>query len=66
MNAIFSECAPTLDPGAGVLLRVEGTGEGGVPVSVMIAFPASGVQSLRRDLRIALMALPIEIRQENG
>lgn len=66
INALYSECAPTLGPGPAVLLGVEGVTPEGRPVSVTISFPASGVQALRRDLRVAFLGLPIEHRQENN
>lgn len=66
VHAIYSECAPTLSPGPAVVLGVEGVTPEGEPVTVQIFFPASGVQSLRKDLRVAHTALPLELRQENN
>lgn len=66
MNAVYSECFPILEPGPGVVLVVEGVTDEGKPTEVRINLPASGVQSLRRDLRNALVALPLELRQENN
>lgn len=61
--ATSTEAAPVLEPEPGVMVRVTGTADGKV-VSVIIALPASGVQSFRRDLRVALQELPLEDRQQ--
>lgn len=66
MNAVYSECAPTLDPGPGVVLVVQGVTPSGQPTEARVSIPASGVQSLRRGLRVALLALPLEYRQQEG
>lgn len=66
LHAVVSECAPILDPGPGVVLVVDGVTPGGQPQEVRINLPASGIQSLRRDLRVAWQALPLEYRQENN
>lgn len=65
ISAVASECAPTLDPGPAVILRVHGTTADGAILAVNISIPASGVQSLRRNLRVAHAAIPLELRQEN-
>lgn len=66
LTALTSECVPILEPGAGVVLAVTAADAAGGVVTVQIAIPANGVQSLRRNLRVALQALPLELRQENN